>query len=570
MSCVLLVLSFGVLLLCLVPGCTTGDGGEFFNGVVTSPTPSPTATPTASPTTTPTTTPTPGVPSVTNVTPADNAADVEPDGVVTVTFSEDMDPATINNTNLYLTGPSGNVPGAVTYDAGTRTATFTPAGRSPFLSQYTVTVTTGAASTDAVAMAADFTSTFTVRAGAWQGAVSVGTTSDAVYPQVAMDASGNAVAVWQEISPDRIYASRYDFAADTWDTPLRIDTAGGEIPRVACDPNGNAIAVWQYSNDVFARPYDAATDTWGTITTLDASANNAGSPEIATDPAGNGVAVWHEYNGARYAIYARRYDAGTDTWSGATMIDWGTGEAENPDVSMDSSGNAIAVWVQNPTDHYSAYVNHYDAGTNSWSGATQIGFYGSPIFRSYDPKISVSSNGDAIATWYADGTHQFVFANCYDASTTSWGTEQDIDSGSNNAQWPDVAVDGSGNGFVVWYQSDGSYQKLYSNRYDKALDNWGGATLVESLSYNSYTPDVACTPDGKVCAVWGAYVSSHDVFSNWYDPTGGTWGTTPDLLETEAGYNDVSPRVAVSPDGCAVVVWTHGTMEGMVRANVYR
>jgi len=73
-------------------------------------------------------------PTVTAWTPAATGAGIET--VVTATFSEPIDPNTLSG-NLTLAGPGGLVAGTVTYNAGTRTATFTPsAPLVEFATQY--------------------------------------------------------------------------------------------------------------------------------------------------------------------------------------------------------------------------------------------------------------------------------------------------------------------------------------------------------------------------------------------------------------------------------------------------
>jgi alpha-tubulin suppressor-like RCC1 family protein len=64
-------------------------------------------------------------------------------GVVTVTFSEAMDPASLTTTTLTLTGPGGAVAGTVALEASNTRAVFTPAARLNFDADYTATVTTG-------------------------------------------------------------------------------------------------------------------------------------------------------------------------------------------------------------------------------------------------------------------------------------------------------------------------------------------------------------------------------------------------------------------------------------------
>jgi len=60
---------------------------------------------------------------------------------VQATFTVDMDPATINTSTFMLYSPSGtNVNGAVSYNAGTRTATFTPSQTLAPLTAYTAMI----------------------------------------------------------------------------------------------------------------------------------------------------------------------------------------------------------------------------------------------------------------------------------------------------------------------------------------------------------------------------------------------------------------------------------------------
>jgi len=63
-----------------------------------------------------------------------------------------------------------------------------------------------------------------------------------------VDAGGNALAVWQELSAGtgHIWASRF-IAAQGWSTAKLIGPAAGNSanPRVTFDSNGRAIAVWE-------------------------------------------------------------------------------------------------------------------------------------------------------------------------------------------------------------------------------------------------------------------------------------------------------------------------------------
>jgi Ice-binding-like/Bacterial Ig-like domain len=100
------------------------------------------------------------------VAPAPGATGVAIHQAVIATFSETMNPATVNATTFTLTGPTGAVAGAVTYTPMGSLASFTPTTNLAYNSLYTATITTGAANTLGVNTASNYTWTFTTIAPA--------------------------------------------------------------------------------------------------------------------------------------------------------------------------------------------------------------------------------------------------------------------------------------------------------------------------------------------------------------------------------------------------------------------
>ena len=84
-------------------------------------------------------------PTISSTISLDGATGVPINQAVTATFSEPMDPATINSTTFTLAGPGGTpVAGVVAYAAVANTATFTPNANLDPNTLYTATVTTDA------------------------------------------------------------------------------------------------------------------------------------------------------------------------------------------------------------------------------------------------------------------------------------------------------------------------------------------------------------------------------------------------------------------------------------------
>jgi hypothetical protein len=82
---------------------------------------------------------------VSATSPSDGASAVPSDATVNAVFSQGLDPATVTSGTFTLNGPGTNpVNGAVTYDATSNVATFTPEGNLASNSLYTASITTGA------------------------------------------------------------------------------------------------------------------------------------------------------------------------------------------------------------------------------------------------------------------------------------------------------------------------------------------------------------------------------------------------------------------------------------------
>jgi hypothetical protein len=106
-------------------------------------------------------------PSITVVNPAPSTTEVVMDTQVQATFDVAMDPATINTSTFMLSSPSGvDVIGTVSYDTGTKTATFTPSYSLAPLTTYTATIS-GARDTAGNIMSSPYSWSFITVTGFW-------------------------------------------------------------------------------------------------------------------------------------------------------------------------------------------------------------------------------------------------------------------------------------------------------------------------------------------------------------------------------------------------------------------
>ncbi len=100
-------------------------------------------------------------PSISAEMPASGATNVDVGTTVTATFSEAMQASTVIAAFTLADASGNSVPGAVTYDPSTNTATFTPSDPLTYAATYTAAITTDATASNGASLATGFTWNFT-------------------------------------------------------------------------------------------------------------------------------------------------------------------------------------------------------------------------------------------------------------------------------------------------------------------------------------------------------------------------------------------------------------------------
>lgn len=405
-----------------------------------------------------------------------------------------------------------------------------------------------------------------IAAKTWGTAALIETSNvgDAYAPQIAFDTNGNALAVWEQYDGvnQSIYANRYSASSGVWGTATLIELNAGDAkrPQIAFDASGNALAVWyQYDGafkSIWANRYTAGTGTWGTAAVIENNTGDAQDPQIAIDINGNALAVWSQSDGTRNNIWANRYTFGSGWGVTAELIETvNTGGATGPQIAIDPSGNAMAVWFQYDGSINNIWANRYTFGSG-WGIAKLIE---TDITNSAEsPQIAVDANGNALAVWQqTDGTRYNIMANRYIASTNTWGGAALIEIDNfGPAYQPQIAIDSNGNALAVWQQNTATGVNIWANRYTAGAGTWGTATLVESNSVGSSShPQIAFDTNGNALAVWDQNDGFRtNIWSNRYTAGTGTWSTA-ELIETDNAGPADSPQIAIDANGNALAVW---------------
>ena len=335
---------------------------------------------------------------------------------------------------------------------------------------------------------------------------------DAMLPQIAMNDAGVAIAVWMQsdIPHFNIWANRFDGVS--WGTAEMIETddAGDAmLPQIAMDDTGAAIAVWRQNdgtrNNIWANRFDGV--SWGTAEMIETGdAGDAMLPQIAMDDTGAAIAVWRQNDGTRNNLWANRFDG--VSWGTAEMIETDdTGDATLPQIAMDGTGAAIAVWTQNDDNSVNLraniWANRFDG--SSW-GAPELVETNSTSLATL-PQITMDDTGAAIAVWiqydeYPASLWSNIWANRFDGF--SWSTPEMIETyDAGDASDPQIAMDGTGAAIAVWHQWDtvSGLGSIWANRFDGS--SWSTPEVIETDdARDASNPQIAMDGTGNAVAVW--------------------------------------------------------------------
>lgn len=373
---------------------------------------------------------------------------------------------------------------------------------------------------------------------------------NASIPKVATDPIGNAVAVWGRFNGSNliIQAASLPFGAN-WSEPTNLSLIGrsATAPQVAIDPTGNAVAIWT-RNDGANSIIQASTQTfgggWSTPVSLSNPGQNATNPQVVIDQSGNAVAIWERFNGF-YSMIQSATLPHNGSWSAPTDISLIGQDAFLPHLSVNLSGNLLAVWKRFDGSQYIIESAALPYGGN-WSAPVALSLPGQNADK---PQVSLDSKGEAIAVWIRfNGT-----TNTIQASRSlfggSWTTPSNLSPADVNATNPRVgmALGGDANAVILW--EDTVSHTIQSLEMINGV--WQNLQNVSSKSEFVLGPQLAVDFQGNAIAVWQN--STKKVIQAASLPFNGTWSAPDDL--SEAGQFATAPQVTVDAKGNGIAVW---------------
>jgi hypothetical protein len=247
--------------------------------------------------------------------------------------------------------------------------------------------------------------------------------ANAYFPQVVIDARGDAVAVWVSHDGEQaavMAAATYGPGAG-WSAPQALSAPGwvGSEPALAMGPDGNTLAAWAAGTATYETVVQMAERSQGSVfsptvslsSPLTVVGQSPQVPAVALGPNGAAVVAWHgpAQDDNRVVQIAERAAAGawrTRTISASEVLppepsQHPRREPHAPLVAIDAQGGAVAVWERRTTHgEIAALEAAARTPTGEWSEPQVLV---PPVGRGLPSHLAVSPSGTAVALWWKDG-----------------------------------------------------------------------------------------------------------------------------------------------------------------------
>ena len=379
--------------------------------------------------------------------------------------------------------------------------------------------------------------------------------ADALDPRLAVNSEGDIAVLWRHFDGANYRIQlRVRSAGGSWSPVQTLSDPGQSAaePNLAIDGSGNALAVWQRSDGASARIEVRARASEGALSpvqTVSDGGEDASAPEVGFDGAGTALISWLRrdptYDFLDAQVRARK---SSGVLSNVQALPSRATELRER-VKNDGSARFIFLRYNAPNHQWS--IVQEPRLSNGFRGYSHT-IAGSTTFPLASPRLALDSAGDVVFAWRAfDGSHWILNACRLPAGANLCTSAVTIPGGSTNQ--PQLGSDSSGNAVLAWAGFSGSTRASLARVWSTSgtlgplltLSAPGGAATQVAL---------AVAPSGKTQFAWKRFDGSNDVIQTRALSSTGALGATTTI--SLGGENATSPQVAVDGGGQPFLAWT--------------
>lgn len=393
--------------------------------------------------------------------------------------------------------------------------------------------------------------------------------ADAVDAVTAVGPNGHVALAWRRLD-----------AAGDWRVQLRVRSDTGTLsatqtvspagssaysPDVAVDATGRVVVVWNQRDDttgahtVLAKIRSAA-GTLSGVKNLTGTGNpnplEATEPQVELDPAGAAVVAWQTvFSGGSYRVVTRGISAAGVVAPALQTLSSDGVNLRPVALAVDDNGTATVAWTRDTgTD------TRIEARTRSANGALgALKVLTSAGQDATSPAVAVTPAGDAVVAWIRLDTADTALWARRLSATGVLGPAKMISAATKDLDddlttgWGEVAVSDAGDAVLVWQQVKPCCAREVAVR-GLSVANTLSPIVLAGVTRYSYQPQVVVAPGGD--AIVG-FTQRDDTFWDRIvvrdRATDGTLGEVRIL--SAAGRDADHSDLAMNDAGVAASIW---------------
>jgi hypothetical protein len=251
----------------------------------------------------------------------------------------------------------------------------------------------------------------------------------AASPDVAVAGNGDAIVVWtygnaspepSELPERATEAAVRPSGSGSFDNPEEVSEGAGfaAAPAVAMDAGGNASAIWRQEEEGATFTIRAASaasgEDFGSPDEISAPGEDAFGPQVALTPGGAATAAWVRAQGDEFFVQASSHPRGGSFPATAANVTPSGEELEPtaPELALSSGDTAALTW--SGEDSGASIIKASLRAGGSFSAPEGVSPTSDGLFH---PDIAIDATGNTTVAWHlGDGLNEIAQAAGYDAA----------------------------------------------------------------------------------------------------------------------------------------------------------
>lgn len=340
----------------------------------------------------------------------------------------------------------------------------------------------------------------------------------------AIDSAGNFVVVWtSDADPavgNEIFAQRYNAIREPVGSEFRINTTTSldqKFPDVAMDAAGNFVVVWEGTGqegdstaetNIYAQRFDSLGNPIESEFRVNSlTTGNQFDPKIASDSVGNFIVAWTDasQDGDAPGVFAQRFNSeGASVGSVFRVNSFTTGEQSYPDVAANASGEFVITWSSFDQDGSSGgiYAQRYDSAGQTQGSEFLVNT--STFNNQASSVVALDETGNFVIAWHSTAGGFHIRARRFADDGTPQAADFRVDAmTSSTNSLPSVGMDAQGNFVILWTGNPGSDADIYGRKFDATGVAIGTEFIANSRRFNGQSDStIAMNRDGTFIAAW--------------------------------------------------------------------